>query len=177
MIFKITYEKFGSFFKFGVLRLVIIAIITFSNVSFGQDFVLKKIDKTALEQKFDYRQQIYKGLAYAYLVENYATRSARYDIFTIQNERLDTCGFKQEFEFNIHYYLENCEKVEGAGMDEKITFPKISTAAAQNFIMTLFQAPENTWVSEFDYEPDGAGCYYSILQEKNRTIIACWCGC
>ena len=85
------------------------------------------------------------------------------------------CSFKQEFEGNIEYEIWHCK--EAGGISERLVFPRMENHTAKEFVLKLFYDKWNSWVSEFKYEPDGAGCYFEIEHSENQTAIDVYCCC
>ena len=139
-------------------------------------FILHLPDTVKLNKHWENRQWS-ENIAYLYL-RNYYTKSTKKDSLKyIEQEATNDksiCSFKQEFDSIIKYYTWDCKE---AGIEENIEFPKIENADMKKFIELLFYDKWNTWISEFKYEPNGAGCYYEIKQERHKTILSIWCGC
>lgn len=158
------------------LRIILIFIgITSSVSSLAQSFELEQPDTTKLklvQNVLDYSE----SLGYLYLKEYYKIKSSK-DSVEIYDWDPDggVCAFHQDFEFGIHYKLWKCR--EAGGISETITLPKIETTAIKKFIELLFYDKFNEWTDENSYEPDGAGCYYEIIQNETNTIIDIYCGC
>ena len=67
------------------------------------------------------------------------------------------------------YYYEDCD--EEGGMTERITLPLMDITEVRKWIETLFYDPYNTWTSPMSYEPDGAGCYYEIIDKSGPGVL------
>ncbi len=94
------------------------------------------------------------------------------------NDTSSICGFYQGFENEIGYLVKACEIPEGIGFEEILSFPKgMEIDSIKKFIETLYYSSENEWVSTYLYEPNGAGCYYKIVETEQKTGIERWCGC
>lgn len=153
---------------------LIIGIVLSSNI-FCQTFELRQPDTTKLiliEDVLDYSE----SLGYLYLKEYYRVTSTK-DSVEIYDWDPDggICAFQQAFEFGIHYKLRQCK--EAGGIAETITFPKTETTEIKKFIELLFYDDSNKWTDEYKYEPDGAGCYYEVIQNATSTTIEIYCGC
>lgn len=110
-----------------------------------------------------------------YLQVHYGPGSGKEFVQSLEWSPKDTCAFHQIFDGSIRYQTWSCR--EAGGRTETITFPRLYTREARTFIETFFYDPANTWTSERHYEPEGAGCYYEIIQEKEHTVIKIYCGC
>ena len=138
------------------------------------DFALVHPDTVALKKVWEGNENFHsKG--YLYLSEYYAIAGNKDSVEYYGDSEEYICQFYQEFEYGITYSKSNCS--EEGGAEERITFPRLSNAEAHDFVNTLFNDPWNTWTTELTYEADGAGCYYSIIQKEQQTIISIWCGC
>ena len=62
-------------------------------------------------------------------------------------------------------------------MTERITLPPMDISEVKKWIETLFYDPYNTWITPESYGPDGAGCYYDIIDKSDRILIDIFCGC
>ncbi len=117
-------------------------------------------------------------LAYLYIRNYYEKKSGKDSIKYFEwdnNISNNICSFNQSFKPNINYYIWEC-KGEG-GIKEIIEFPKIENSEIKSLINLLFYEKQNNWISEFNYKPNGAGCYYEIKQQKDKTILKIYCGC
>lgn len=141
--------------------------------SFSQDFHLKEPNVDRLNLLVDVWDYTYSNF-YLYLKENYRALqekdSIRYDPF-YEN----ICSFNQSFEPGIHYYTKACE--EAKGRLERIYFPKIRAEELKIFIERMYDNEENVWTTPFTFEPDGPGCYFSIQQTDQFTVLEIYCGC
>jgi hypothetical protein len=124
-----------------------------------------------LEVEGDHTQ----SLAHLYLSTYYETTSAKDSIAFYEWDANGVCAFQQSFENGISYKIDVCS--EESGGNESISFPKMDNKAARKFIELLFYDKWNSWTSEKSYEPEGAGCYYSIEHSADRTTIDIYCGC
>ena len=149
----------------------------------GEEFVVADIDSTfklsipdldsikLIHKKDSYRESI----AYVYLREYYGVNGEKEEGAIAEWDSVNYCSFVQNFHFDIQYKTSQCNE---SGMSETITFPKIETERVKELINALFSTEDNTWVTNTSYEADGAGCYYLILQEDEKTTkIEIWCGC
>ena len=139
-----------------------------------QEFTLKTPDTLALKKLFG-QTDYYESMLYLYLKRNYQATSEKDSIEYSKEKPNRICSFHQTFENEMQYYVWECS-IEG-GLRESIEFPKVELETVRNFIELLFHDEWNTWVSDYKYEPDGAGCYYQIEQEEKSTIIDIYCGC
>ena len=157
-------------------KLIVILSVQFIALgSFGQNFELKNADTTKLkvvERVMDYSE----SLGYLYLKDNYKMTSDRDSIeYYDWLPEKEICAYSQAFENGIRYSVRQCR--EAGGITEKIILPKIETSKLKSFIELLFWDESNTWTTELKYEPDGAGCYYEIIQTESNSIIDIYCGC
>lgn len=143
-------------------------------VSFGQHFKPHLPDTNRLKA-LEKEQAYTASLGYLYLSEYYQANSERDSIHYYEWGTDAICAFQQSFENGITYKIWDCQE-EGGG-NEQLIFPLMDSSTVQTFIELLFYDEWNTWVSEFAYEPEGAGCYYTIQQTEDQTIIDIYCGC
>ena len=135
------------------------------------ELLIPNIDSIrVLHKKDDYRGT----QAYIYLREYYGLDGEKTDLVFSEWDSTQYCSFVQKFHSEIVYQTAGCKE---AGISETITFPKIETEKAREFINAMFSTEDNTWSSETSYDADGAGCYYTIIQEEAATKIEIWCGC
>lgn len=159
-----------------VLKIILIFIsVVYTGNSFAQTFELAQPDTAKLKlvrNVLDYSE----SLGYIYLKEYYKIKTPidSVEIYDWDPEG-GVCAFQQDFEFSIHYKLWKCR--EAGGITETITLPKIEITDIRKFIELLFYDEFNQWTDENRYEPDGAGCYYEIIQNETNTIIEIYCGC
>lgn len=114
------------------------------------------------------------SLSYIYLREYYGEIGEKTDLTAQDWDSTSICSFVQEFHSNVVYQMSECGE---SGISETIIFPKIETEKVKQFINALFSTEDNTWATPTSYEADGAGCYYSIIQEEEATKIEIYCGC
>lgn len=153
---------------------ILITTLFLHQVSFGQGFVPATPDTAklkSLEQQGSYGE----SLGYLYLMKYYKPISEKDSIIYSEWESNAICSFKQEFEGNIEYEVWHCK--EAGGISERLVFPRMENHTAKEFVLKLFYDKWNSWVSEFKYEPDGAGCYFEIEHSENQTSIDVYCGC
>ncbi|CAG5080987.1 hypothetical protein [Parvicella tangerina] len=132
------------------------------------------IPDTALLKKNYPKGNLTMTQGYQYLSAYYDSIAPK-DSLEFYEQSQFLCHFYQEFEHGISYWKSSCG--EEGGAQERITFPKIDDNIAKDFVNTLFYDPWNTWTTDLKYEADGAGCYYTIKQTTDKTIIDIWCGC
>lgn len=112
---------------------------------------------------------------YLYLKENYKLAGPMDSVQYYGDSEEAICHFVQIFQYGISYSKSECS--EEGGAQEKIILPRIDDALIHEFVNTLFFDPWNTWTTDLTYEADGAGCYYTIKQSEEHTIIDIYCGC
>ncbi|MCB9195284.1 MAG: hypothetical protein H6598_03585 [Flavobacteriales bacterium] len=147
--------------------------INLSQNGITADFELIDPD-TSLIRKQVWEENYTESMGYTYLTTYYQTVSEKDSIEYYDVENMDICAFHQQFEFDISYSKSSCEEI---GYIEQIKFPKIDSKTAKEFVNKLFYDSWNTWTTDLKYEADGAGCYYTIIQEEDHTTIDIWCGC
>lgn len=152
----------------------IITTILVTQLGYGQHFVPETPDTLKLKS-IERQCEFSESLGYIYLKENYRVSSELDSIIYYEWEPDEICSFQRDFEYGIKYRVWNCD--EGGGRSEQIIFPKMEVRTAREFIQLLFHDNWNTWISDFQYEPEGAGCYYQIVQSEKQTTIAIYCGC
>ncbi len=131
---------------------------------------------TAKLNKLFIKKNYTQSVGYLYLKTYYKAISGKDSIQYHELNAKAVCAFKQRFEKDIQYIVWACK--EAGGISETIVFPKMELKVAKAFVHKLFyEALNNTWTSEYTYEPDGAGCYYKIIQTDTQTIIEIYCGC
>lgn len=124
--------------------------------------------KKLLENDFEF---------YDYLNISYKKTSEVFDVQLVgPGDDAHRCAFKQQFEFGIRYARDDCNE-DGGGLSEIIVLPKTDRQQVKKLINLLFKTSDNTWTSPTTYEPDGAGCYYTIIEDDKNTTIKRWCGC
>lgn len=143
-------------------------------VSFGQHFKPHLPDTDHLKA-LEKATTVTESLSYLYLCAYYTAISGKKALQYYAWEPDAICAFQQSFENGITYTVRNC--LEEGGGNEQLTFPLMDISTVRSFIERLFYDEWNTWVSEFAYEPKEAGCYYTIKQTENQTIIDIYCGC
>lgn len=143
----------------------------------AQNFVPIEPDTALLNHKQKH-SNTYTTMAYLYLSFYYKVSSPIYDTILYNMETSydynEICAYKQDFENNIQYSVAHCKE---SGISEKIIFPSMTMSVVKNLIETLFFDHQNQWINPYMYQPDGAGCYYKIIQEKETTTIDIFCGC
>lgn len=145
---------------------------TESNVS--SDFEPEIPDTSML--KSTWRESNYhESLAYLYLSEHYKPTSEKDSVRYYGEDSDMICSYVQTFENGIKYATNECS--EEGGATEVIYLPATDLKKVQELVELLFYDPWNEWQSEYLYAPDDVGCYYTIKQEKERTIIDIYCGC
>lgn len=140
----------------------------------AQPFIPATVDTTYL--RAEWRSKSYsQSLAYHYLMQHYDKQAPKDSLVFLYPNDPEPCHFRQEFKRGITYQLMTCDE-EGGG-EEIIRFPKMELARARSFIESLFYDRWNAWLDDYHYHPDGAGCYYTIVQGDDFTEIQIWCGC
>ncbi len=112
---------------------------------------------------------------YLYLKKYYGSAAKRDSVHYLYPSDEEPCAFVEAFKQGIEYRLLNCD--EEGGTEERLRFPRMELKQAQKFINHLFYNQENKWKDGHHYGPEGAGCYYHILQSDDFTEIRIWCGC
>jgi len=147
-----------------------------ATLSFTQEgepsFRLIVPDKAQLENVP--KPTLHKSVSYRYLEHFYSSSNPIDSILYYSESSNDTCAFRQLFKYNIRYETSSCEEM---GQSQQITFPKTEQELIKGWIEALFKVPENKWTNDNAYEPPGAGCSYTIVQKKSRTIVRIYCGC
>ena len=146
----------------------------FYQTTFAQGFIPEIPDTNKINLLAEKSNHL-ESKGYIYLTSFYNINSPIDSVITYEWDSTEVCRFNQEFEYGIEYSLYACS--EEGGDSERIAFPKIDEDILQLFIETLFYDPENTWVTEHNYAPNGAGCHYSITESKDKTILNIYCGC
>lgn len=144
----------------------------------GQNyFVPKEVPSEQLKAEF-IKSNYQLNIIRSYFQQNYKASSAKKDIKTVQG---DECGFTQQFEPGISYRYDGC--AEGKGIFETVTFPKTDVKYLKRWIEQIYESEpmeiHNIWNdSTLEYAPEGReeGCYYTIFQEQNKSIVKIWCG-
>lgn len=117
----------------------------------------------------------HESLAYLYLSEHYKPTSEKDSVRYYGSDSEMICSYVQTFENGIKYATNECS--EEGGATEVIYLPVTNLEKVQELVELLFYDPWNEWQSEYLYAPDDVGCYYTIKQEKERSIIDIYCGC
>lgn len=145
------------------------------SVVHGQSFVLPASNADQFEE-MEKSASVGTSLTYLYLLEHFELDGEKRAITYFQSSDTMICGYSQNFQPGIVYSREECMEV---GLNQRVTFPKVSTEELKRFIEQHFFDPENHWESETSYGPieGGAGCYYEIIQEKDVSIVDSYCGC
>lgn len=116
-----------------------------------------------------------ESLAYLYLKANYEQSSRKEPLEYAEWDSGSVCAFQQKFNPDIQYYYWECKEAKGS--TESLVLPKMELPKARQFVETLFYNKDNSWTSDFNYEADGVGCYYEIVQTATDTRIEIFCGC
>ncbi len=134
------------------------------------------IDPQVEELKIEVeKSDFFYSMGYVYLLKNYLADSQQDSLSFIAEDAENPCGFYHEFKNGIQYTMNQCS--EEGGFTEHYSFPKTDRKVMKAFIQKLFYQEENVWTDENTYAPDGAGCYYQIMEKANRTEIEVYCGC
>ncbi len=140
-------------------------------------FVPKEVPSEKLKAEF-IKSNYQMNIIHTYLIRNYKVASSKVDIKKFAGKE---CAFKRQFKPNITYILNDCE--EGKGVFETIVFPKANLKALKNWVEQIYRTQpmdiKNVWYpgkNEYGPEPKEEGCYFKILQQKNRSVIEIWCG-
>ena len=160
-------------FKMKIITTIITTILL-TQMIYGQGFIPESPDTFKLKS-IERKGNFGESLGYIYLKENYHVSSEQDSIIYYEWEPDIICAFKQDFEEGITYKVWQCK--EAGGVSEQITFPRMENRTAREFIELLFYDRWNTWVSDLQYEPEGAGCYYKIDHSEKQTVIEIYCGC
>lgn len=157
------------------LLLGIIFLIT-NSVGFSQEIKLAKPDTAYLRIQSQINNYT-KSLGLLYLEKYYNNNSQKRSVHYYEWDKKDTCAFKQNFAIGIYYSRWQCK--EAGGVSETITFPKMDIIEIRKIINYLFFDSNNKWITPLKYEPkdNGAGCYYEIIESKNRIVLKSYCGC
>ncbi len=146
-----------------------------------QQFVPKKADIASLANAV---------LKSDYSIDEVALYFERYYNASTQKTQIKTdpefnnkeCGYTKTYAFGIVYKKEQCG--EATSLQQEITFPKASTAQMIQWIEDMYainptDIPNIWYESGLEYGPKDreAGCYYTITQAKNKTIVRITCGC
>ena len=139
---------------------------SFTLIDPDMDLIKKLYDSNNYEFSF----------AYFYLKENYTSVSRdSIEYYEYEGEEDRICAFQESFELGIHYSIDECR--EEGGMGESITFPLVDTMVMKAFIQKMFEDENNTWTDDANYEADGAGCYYNVINTDTTSTISIYCGC
>lgn len=145
-----------------------------------KQFELKQPDtltlkKKLLENDYDF------NIILAYLENNYPSNSKKTDIKTDPDFDNKECGFTKKFASNIQYTYYNCG--EATPVKELIVFPKMPLSAIKRWVELIYSChamdiPNRWYPKKNEYGPSDkeAGCYYTISQKKNKTVVNTWCG-
>ena len=153
--------------------------LTFGSIS-AQDFNLKSPDITELSEKVKTTKE---DVIYLFLKSNYQITSGKRDIQYHEINTTDTCTFKQEFGKAINYSFKQCEEAAGALIHLRL--PKADRKALTNWIekiYLLYQSDNEPmeWRNQrSEYRPgeDVPGCYFTIKENENSTLVTLYCGC
>ncbi len=143
------------------------------------NFILYKADMERLNKlSAALDDEEHYSLTYLHLMDCYGAIAEKDSIqYNTYGEGADEVkyitAFKQKFNGDINY---SCGEYESGG-GEIIELPKLPLKALQGFVETLYHSSDNKWISDYEYEPDGAGCYCKIIQLKERSRIEVSCGC
>ena len=90
--------------------------------------------------------------------------------------------FTQQFENGITYKEENCSEEGGGNL--AVTFKNVNRKSLENWIEKIFkildETNENIWNekrTQYSPKEEGAGCYFEIKEENNKTKVEVYCGC
>ncbi|WP_330444168.1 hypothetical protein [Flavobacterium sp. C4GT6] len=160
----------------------IIALLFFPLMCMAQNFELKIPDNAKLQKWCNENQSEME--VYAYLNLNFKATSSKmnlkYQDYEDGNGNPVLCSFNQYFEHNISYEEKSCG--EASGISVLITLPKTKKENLIKWIEAVNKPiegiDENQWNEDHTaFEPDGAGCYYTIKDANDKWIIEIYCGC
>lgn len=163
------------------MRYLLLLLFVTSTV-FSQDFRLPKPDIAQIKAAME--QQPGADNIYIYLTQHFKPVSKKYDI----QEYTDTdspemCSFRQNFEHNIIYSEDYCSE---SGVVYNIILPKADIANVKTWVEEMhgkeanYDGIYNLWdETGLIYRPsnEGAGCYYEVKPEKDKTVLFIYCGC
>ena len=167
------------------IRIKHLLTLLFASISIicnGQGFELAIPNSTELKEELRNRQDYVGDPIYLYLLRNYKPTSDQMDAKNYEFPDYSICSFTQNFENEIVYKTEHCQ--EGKGISCTLILPKMSRENLERWIEGIYQSDSmaiphdwNEDRSEFRPLDSGAGCYYEIIEEENRTIVKSYCGC
>ncbi|MFK8059773.1 MAG: hypothetical protein AB8B78_06730 [Polaribacter sp.] len=125
-------------------------------------------------------------LFFLYMENNYKSISNKFDIINDSDfENNPECGFKKNYEYGILFTSNSCG--EASPLKQAIVFPKTKEKELRKLIENIYYADlyensdsTNKWIkdkNEFTPEKNEAGCYYKIIQSKDKSTIEVFCGC
>lgn len=163
------------------MKLLIFILFNFIAISiFSQDFAFKNFDPQKLQADVKSKVEFVEPI-YLYLTQNYDSLGAKFDLKTDEYEADYVCSFKQKFGSDILFEINSCGE-GGSGID--IAIPKTENKFITTWIEDIYKSSAteliNVWneqMTKYYPEDEGAGCYYEIKQEENRTVITTFCGC
>lgn len=157
---------------------LLIVILFFSKSVYCQDFTFAEVDATQIENTSD---SLLQDEIFIYIIQNYEQSSSKTNIQHLEYEPETMCAFKQTFEYDITFQIDNCPE---EGFNRMIvTFPKIEIEHLRDWIEDISNInsskDDNKWIDNMEYGPKdmGAGCYYKIKEKQNHWEINRRCGC
>ncbi len=162
--------------KFTLLLLFSFSFSIFSQ----QQFNLKHPNVKKLRTNVEKNGTKNMKLIELYLNNNYKATSDKLDIKLDPDFDNMECGYTKKYQFGIVFTTNSCG--EASPLTESITFPKTSLEKLKKWIENIYKADlndiPNTWKdNKYIPKDDGVGCYYTIKQQPNKSIIEIWCGC
>lgn len=143
-------------------------------------FELKLPDTLTLKQKF-LKSNYDFNITLAYLENNYSSNSKKTAIKTDPDFNNKECGFTKKFASNIEYTYYDCG--EASPVKEEIIFPKVPLSTVKKWVELMYSCYPmdipNVWYpkkNEYGPKDKEAGCYYTITEKENKTVINTWCG-
>lgn len=161
--------------------LTFMALIISSSIS-SQQLVLKTPDAKKIQVQLE--KDSANDEIYYYLLNNYTPISKQLEKKMNEWEKSRLCAFKQNFEYNINYAIDQCG--EASGIQIEVVFPNIKRKAMMQWIeqISSVNPMSNTsnyvWKennTKFEPKEAEAGCYYSITETGKNTIVNLYCGC
>jgi len=149
----------------------------------AQNIELPKPDSLSINNSMVESEYGIDLVVYIYLIENFNSKTEKFDLEYFDWDKEKICGFKQEFEDGIKYTNWKCK--EAGGISVNIEFPKMKREDLMEWVEQInglieWKTSGNVWKennSKFEPKVVEPGCYYEIKESINKTIVEIYCGC
>lgn len=161
--------------------ILIFIFLSFSNITFGQNFTLTEPNVSKLKKQISTGQNT--EVIFHYLSNNYKPNSEKSDLEYYDWDKSKLCAFTQGFENEIKYSVSECKEDGGIFVD--LELPKMERTELISWIEKIYEVDkmdidQNVWKennSKFEPKEINPGCYFEIKEEDNRTLVELYCGC